>query len=76
MGLLLMIRSLLIHFLHLPCLSGGAILDMIPLIIGPTIAEPNPAIGTDRKKQELECFSTFLEYAFSDTGHPKYIYWH
>lgn len=74
MGLLLMTCSLLIHFLHLPCLSGGAILDMIPLIIGPTIAEPNPAIGTDRKKQhELECFPTF---AFSDTGHPKYIYWH
>ena len=69
MGLLLLTCSLLIHFLHLPCLSGGAILDMIPLIIGPTIAEPNPAIGTDRKKQqELECFSTFQVIQSTFTG--------
>lgn len=35
--------------LGLPCLSGGVILDMMPLMIGATIADPKLTMGTEER---------------------------
>lgn len=36
--------------LSLPCLSGGVILDMMPLMIGATIADPKLTMGTEERR--------------------------